>query len=341
MADDATRWEGLLKGGIVVAGALVALAIGWLLFVRVPGGNGARLLGVVLALGLATLGARVAARIVAARVPGYDVAAVAVEGPITRDGGGRLPTGNVGRSADDIVEAIERADDDDSVEALLVELNTPGGEVVPSEDIRLAAARFDGPTVAYATDTCASGGYWIASGCDEFFAREGSVIGSIGVVGSRPNASGLLERLGISYEQFTAGEYKDAGIPLKEIDDDERAYLQGLVDDYYEQFVERVATGREMDPETIRDTEARVFLGTDALDRGLVDAIGTREDVEDSIADRLDRESVTVENFEPQRGVAERLRGGVVTTAFAFGAGVASVLGGTNTDEDGDVRFRV
>jgi len=83
--------------------------------------------------------------------------------------------------------------------------------VVPSDDIRLAAERFDGPTVAYATDVCASGGYWIASGCDELWAREGSIVGSIGVIGSRVNASALAEKVGLSYERFAAGDYKDAG----------------------------------------------------------------------------------------------------------------------------------
>ena len=339
MSAETTRQERFVRLAIVLSGAALALAIGWVLFVFVPSGNGARLLGVLLAVVLAVVGARVGARIAASRVSTYDVAAVSVEGPITRDGsGGRLPTRNSGKSADDVVETIENADDDGDARALLVELNTPGGQVVPSEDIRLAAERFDGPTVAYATDTCASGGYWIASGCDDFYAREGSVIGSIGVVGSRPNASDLLERVGVSYEQFTAGKYKDAGVPLKEIGDDERAYLQGIVDDYYEQFVDRVAAGRDIEPQTIRDTEARIFLGTEARDRGLVDAIGTREDTEEHLADELGTESVTVEAFEPQRGVAERLRGGATHTAFALGAGIASVLG---TEEDGEFEFRV
>jgi protease-4 len=339
MPAETTRRKSLLRAGIMLSGAALALAVGWVLFVFVPSGNGARLLGVVLALALGAIGARAGARVAASRLPSYDVAAVSVEGPISRDGGGgRLPTGRGGQSADDVVETIESADSDENARALLVELNTPGGEVVPSEDIRLAAERFEGPTLAYATDTCASGGYWIASGCDAFLAREGSVIGSIGVVGSRPNASSLLEKVGVSYEQFTAGEYKDAGVPLKEIGEEERAYLQGLVDEYYEQFVERVAAGRGMDPATIRETEARVFLGTEALDRGLVDAIGTREDAKQRLAEELGTRSVIVEEFEPRRGVAERLRGGAASTAFAFGAGIASALG---NEQDDDFRFRV
>ena len=263
----------------------------------------------------------------------YNVAKVIISGPIQRDRGRPSPLSASGASAaDDIVERIEDADDDDAIEALLVELNTPGGEVLPSDDIRRAAIEFDGPTIAYATDTCASGGYWIASGCDEMWARDVSLIGSIGVVGSRPNASGLADKLGISYEQFTAGEYKDAGVPLREIEDGEREYLQSIVDGYYDQFVETVSEGRDMDPEQIRDTEARIYLGNDALEIGLIDELGTEDDVKDRIENLIDAEP-EIQEFKPNRSLAERLSIGTERIAFAAGSGVASVF----TSDGGDI----
>jgi protease-4 len=295
------------------------------------------------AVGAATT---IAGRAVLARLTGgrfgdadeYNTAKVTVSGPIRRNQGRPSPlSGSGGTTADDVVEQIEAADEDEDVEALLVELNTPGGEVVPSDDIRRAAADFDGPTVAYATDTCASGGYWIASGCDELWAREASLVGSIGVVGSRPNAKGLADKLGISYEQFTAGEYKDAGVPLKEIEEDEREYLQGIIDGYYDQFVETVSEGRDMDPEEIRDTEARVYLGEDAAEMGLVDDLGTEDDVEDRLAELLGTEP-EVREFTPERGLAERLGIGAERVAFAAGSGVAGVF--ADDGGDIDVEFR-
>ncbi|WP_097009141.1 signal peptide peptidase SppA [Natronoarchaeum philippinense] len=321
----------------VLAGAVIAAGIGYVLFVEFPFGL-AELLGIVLTLMLALVGARLAGSAVGSLFPQYNVAEVAVEGPITRDGGGGpLPSQPGSTPADDIVEQIERADADDAVDALLVKLNTPGGEVVPSDDIKLAAESFDGPTIAYAQDTCASGGYWIASGCDELWARDATIVGSIGVIGSTVNAAGLAEKVGLSYERFAAGEYKDAGASLKELDDDERAYLQGIVDDLYDNFVERVADGRDLDAEAIRDTEARVYLGEDAAELGLVDHIGRREDVEDELADRLGVESVTVEPFEPERGIAARVRGGAERAAYAFGAGVAGTV---SDDREIDLRLR-
>ncbi len=268
----------------------------------------------------------------------YNVAEVSVSGPIVRDRGRPSPlSGGTATTADEVVELIEEADEDDAVDALLLKLNTPGGQVLPSDDIRRAAAGFDGPTVAYATDLCASGGYWIASGCDELWAHEASLVGSIGVVGSRPNAAGLADKLGITYEQFTAGEYKDAGVPLREIEDDEREYLQGIIDGYYERFVETVSEGRGLDPEDVRETEARIYLGDDAAELGLVDSLGTREDVVDRLSELLDTD-IEVREMEPQRGLAERLGLGAERLAFAAGTGAASVFSGSGGDVDVELR---
>ena len=318
--------------GIVVGGGFLAAVFGIVVFVIVPGSL-AELLGVLVTIGVVVLGARAASDFADSAFPDYNVGQVAVEGPITRDGStpGPIPGGALGATADDVVEQIERADEDDAVDALLVKLDTPGGQVVPSDDIRRAAADFDGPTVAYATDVCASGGYWIASGCDELWARRGSVVGSIGVIGSRVNVSELAEDLGVSYERFAAGKYKDAGMPLKDLSEDEREYLQGIIDGFYDDFVERVAEGRDMDPEAVRDTEARIYLGDEAHELGLVDSIGTRDDVEDHVEGLLDAE-VSIREFEPERGLAARLRGGATAVAYAAGAGVASAVVGDERD---------
>ncbi|UTF53498.1 signal peptide peptidase SppA [Natronosalvus rutilus] len=314
----------VVRLGIVLLGTATVAAAGVGLFVVVPT-TVADVFGVVLALAATLVGFRFASNIARSVFPAYNVAEVAVEGPITRDGGRSGLSSPGSTLADDVVDQIERADEDGNVDALLVKLNTPGGQVLPSDDIKLAAERFDGPTIAYATDLCASGGYWIASGCDELWARDASIVGSIGVVGSRVNAAELVDRVGLSYEQFTAGAYKDAGIPLKTLEDHEREYLQGIVDGYYESFVERVSDGRGLDPELVRETEARVYLGADAFDIGLVDALGTREDVEEAVADRLGigDDDVVVEAFEPERPLMARVGVGARSLAYAFGAGLS------------------
>jgi protease-4 len=325
--------RGLVRFGIVLVAAVVGVIVGWLLFVR-WGEDPLRVLLLLLTAGII---ARVGANVARSVIPGYNVAEVAVKGPISRDGGGGpLPSSPTTPTADDVVEQIERANEDTSVDALLVKLNTPGGEVVPSDDIRNAALDFDGPTIAYTNDLCASGGYWIASGCDELWARDASLVGSIGVILGQVNAKELADKVGLEYQALTAGEYKDAGSPLKEFTEEDREYLQGLVDQWYDDFVERVANGREMEPEAVRDTEAKVYLGETAHELGLVDELGTREDVEDALEDRLG-EDVTVQVFRPQRGLGARLRGGAQAVAYAAGAGLGSVVA---TDDGLDFELR-
>lgn len=316
---------------IVLGGTLLAATLGWVLFVFGPQGNLATLLGIVLVVVIALLGSRFASRLAERVFAPYNVAEVTVAGPIKRRAGQSLPTRPDATPADAIVEQIETADADDNVEGLIVRLNTPGGEVVPSDDIRRAVASFEGPTIAYATDTCASGGYWIASGCDSIVAREGSLVGSIGVLASRVTGEDLLEKLGLSYERLVAGEYKDAGVPLRDLREEDRTYLQGIVDDYYDRFIDRVAEGRDIEEDKIRETEARVYLGTEAQEMGLVDEIGTREDVEDSLEEELETE-VAVREFAPPIGLRERLRLGAADVAFSVGAGFASVLRDEETE---------
>jgi len=313
---------------VLLVGAITAAA-GIFLFWWAPD-SGVELAGILLAVTVALVGLRVGSSMASSLVTDYDVAEVGVEGPIVREAGGSpLPSTPAAADADEIVEQIERADEDGDVDALLLHLNTPGGEVVPSEDVRAAAEAFDGPTVAYATDLCASGGMWIASGCDELWAREGSLVGSIGVRFSQTRFDEFADRHGISYERIVSGEYKDAtGAPFKPLEEDERAYLQGLADDWYEQFVERVADTSDLDAETVRDTEARVYLGVEGEELGLVDELGDRDAVEDSVAADVGVEDVTVERFEPERSLPQRLQGGAAGLAYAFGAGLASVVGG-------------
>ncbi|PSQ17493.1 signal peptide peptidase SppA [Halobacteriales archaeon QS_8_69_26] len=321
-------WLGRALGrlAITVSVLFLAVVVSFLVFVWYPS-NLAELFGVGVVVVVAVGALKAGSNVAGSALPEHDVGEVAVEGPIVRRrSGGPIPGGGPVAAADEVVEQIERADEDGSARALLLKLNTPGGQVVPSDDIRLAAQEFDGPTVAYATDTCASGGYWIASGCDELWAREGSIVGSIGVIGSQVNAKELADRVGLRYERLAAGEYKDAGMPLKEMTDDDREYLQGIIDGFYDDFVDRVVEGRDLEPEEVRDTEARVYLGEEAREMGLVDELGTREDVEAELAERLGVPEVTVKEFERSTPLPVRFQSGVRRVAYAFGAGVAGVV---------------
>jgi protease-4 len=318
---------------------IAVAALGFFLFVDYPDGNLTILVGVILLVVSLAAALPAAGRLARSVFPTDNVAEVAVEGPISRNGGQPSfpPTGPASPGADAIVDRIDAANQDDAIEGLLLHLNTPGGEIVPSDDIRLAAESFEGPVIAYTTDVCASGGYWIASACDELWAREASTIGSIGVRGSRVTAADLLQRVGLNYEQFTAGEYKEAGGSLSDITDNEREYLQGLIDGFYDMFVETVAEGRDMEAAFLRETEARVFLGRDAVENGLVDELGSREDVLNRLEADLGR--VSVRELSLRGGVLSRFRSGASSVAYALGAGVASAVLPDNETRDGRFRF--
>lgn len=324
---------------IVLFGTGIALVAGYAGFVLVPRfAEGVSVLDVTLVLSLGFGGLYVSQKIAGSLVAPYNTAEVVVSGPISRGGGGGGLVPQPGLGADRIVDQIEAADADENVQGLVVRLNTPGGQVVPSDDIRRAVEDFDGPKIGYATDVCASGGYWIASACDEVHARETSLVGSIGVLGSRVNAEGLAEKLGLEYERFVAGRYKDAGNPLKETDEEETEYLQSLIDGFYDEFVEKVSDGREMSEQDVRDTEARVYLGNEAIDVGLVDEVGTREDMEERLEEMVGSEP-EIQEFAPARSLREQLGGGARSLAYSFGAGVGDSIQEGEYDEY-DFRLR-
>lgn len=315
---------------VLLVAALIAAVVTFVVFLVYPSSL-QELLGLIVAIVVTVGGIRVGGNVAASLLPDYNVAEVEVAGPIVRERGGMLPSAPTVTPADDIVDQIERADEDGNAEALMLKLNTPGGEVVPSDDIRRAAMDFDGPTIAYTNDRCASGGMWIASGCDELWARDASLVGSIGVRFSQTRFDEFADRHGINYERIVSGEYKDSlGAPFKTLEERERKYLQGLADDWYDEFVERVANGREMEETAIRDTEARVYLGEDAVEMGMVDELGDATDVESHLEAELGK-PVSVAAFEPERRLTVRLRGAAAGMAYAFGRGIGGAISGNGS----------
>jgi protease-4 len=275
------------------------------------------------ALGL-LFGAAVAASLGTSIWDRTDVLALVIKGEIQRETSGFED----GVDAAAAVEAVEEADAEDDHDALFVHLNTQGGAVGPSEDIRRAVDEFDGPVVGYAEDTCASGGYLIATACDYVVAHPDALVGSIGVILPHMDLSELASEHGVDYEAFTTGEYKDTGHPLKPVDDGDKAYLQSIVDANYERFVNRVAESRSLSPTEVRNLEARVFPADEAETRGLVDRVGTAEDAKEALANVLEREPDSLSGTETQPGSSGPLDIGAQAqrVAYAFGAGLSSKL---------------
>jgi len=175
------------------------------------------------------------------------------------------------------IEAIDALRKDSSVSAVFLHLDTPGGAVGGGEGIHAAVVQLAvaKPVVAVMDGMAASAGYMIAVGAPHIVARESTLTGSIGVILEFGDVSGLLDKIGIKAEQLVSGPLKGQPSFTHPLSDQGRVYLQALVADLYDQFVQLVATGRHMDPAKVRGlADGRAYTGRQALGLGLVDEIG-------------------------------------------------------------------
>jgi protease-4 len=182
------------------------------------------------------------------------------------------------------IEKLDKAKEDPNVKAVVLRINSPGGGVTASDIMHRKLRRFaeekQVPVVAVLEDVGASGAYYLACGADTILAHETSVVGSIGVMVQTVSFSGTMKKLGIEAEAVTSGSRKDMASPLKPLDKEDLAILQGIVDEYYQRFLGVVARGRpELESEAIKKlADGRVFTGRQAKANGLIDDCGYLDD---------------------------------------------------------------
>ncbi len=222
----------------------------------------------------------------------------------------RLPVSGTITEDRRILDALDRAATDDSVRAVLVAIDSPGGTMAGGEAMHGALARIAQrkPVVAVMGATAASAGYMIAMPAQRVFARESTVTGSIGVLLQSVEVSQLLDRLGIQPQVIASGPLKDQPSLFRPLTEEGRAALSRVVGDLYDQFVAIVAAGRHMDTARVRTlADGRVFTGRQALEAGLIDAIGGEREARAWLAAERDvPESLPVWEVET-RSRAERL----------------------------------
>src|SRR5580704_13038986 len=177
-----------------------------------------------------------------------------------------------------IVPQLKKFADDDSVKAIIIHVNSPGGGVAASEEIYREVKRIRDEKkkriVASIENVGASGAYYVSAGTNKIYADNGSIVGSIGVIAQWVNYGDLLRWMKLKSETLKVGEFKDTGDPTREMTPAERAYMQSLIDNMYGQFVKAVADGRhakEADIKAIAD--GRVWTGQEALSMHLIDQI--------------------------------------------------------------------
>ncbi|MCX8147084.1 MAG: signal peptide peptidase SppA, partial [Candidatus Woesearchaeota archaeon] len=203
----------------------------------------------------------------------------------------------------------EDAEKDSQIKAILLDINSPGGSAVATDEIANAIKRCNKTTVAVIRETGTSGAYWIASAADYVIANRMSVTGSIGVIGSYFELSGLLERYNITYERLVSGEYKDIGTPFKELTLEERKKLQGIIDEIHEDFINAIAENRNMSKEKIKEiATGEFFTGKKAKELGLVDELGGMDEAEKYIEKKLNI-TVKIRKYEKPISFSDLLSG--------------------------------
>ncbi len=257
-----------LKKALAIVSVLLLISV-FVIFSQLAGGAGA---------GLAPSSGRITRETVREGEGEARIAVVPVSGLIFSGSG----TGLGGGTAEWVVDALEAAIEDESVKAVILEVDSPGGTITGSDLIhrQVELTREAGvKVVAFFRNIAASGGYYVAAPADRIVAYPTAITGSIGVILQTFNVSGLFEKLGVEAVTVKSGEYKDLGSAFRSPTDEERAILQSVADEAYERFVGVVAKGRGMTLEDARAiADGRILTAKQAEAAGLVDALGSFDD---------------------------------------------------------------
>jgi protease-4 len=186
-------------------------------------------------------------------------------------------------SAETPIDQLRKFNDDSSIKAIILHINSPGGGAAASQEIFEEVRRIRNekkkPIVASIESVGASGAYYIAAGSSKIYANRASIVGSIGVIMEYTNYGDLLKWAKLKNVTIKAGELKDAGSPTRDLTPKEQAYMQGLVDNMHAQFIEDVATGRGQQVAQVQPlATGQVWTGQQAIPLHLIDTLGSFQD---------------------------------------------------------------
>lgn len=229
---------------------------------------------------------------------------------------------------DVVKEGLKKANEDPSVSAIVLDVNSPGGSPVASEEIMEDVKNSEKPVVVWISDVGASGAYLVASAADKIVASPSSTVGSIGVILSLTDLSGLYQKIGVNQSSIKAGEYKDMGADYRPLTAKERQILQNIVNQDYDYFISLVANNRELDKNYVRSiAEGKIYTGTQAKDLKLVDETGSRDHALE-LAAHLGgiKGSYKVITISPPQSFGDVLNSLSANVAYSLGKGIGSFM---------------
>ncbi len=259
-----------------------------------------------------------------------NVALIKIDGVITSNGDSSY-FGSSAISSETIVSFIEEAEQDPMIEAIIFEINSPGGSAVASDEIATAIKKSSKPTVSVIRELGASGGYWIASATDYIVSNRMSITGSIGVISSYLEFTGLMDNYGVSYQRLVAGENKDMGSPYRSLTEDEEEILQSKLDMIHDYFILEIVQNRDLSEEEVRQlATGEFFLGIEAYQYGLVDALGDRETAENYLVSNYGFEEISYIAYEEEVTLADIFGFAYSDFALSIGEGIGNSLVGNS-----------
>jgi len=261
---------------------------------------------------LALLAAILIPTILIPRLAADKIAVISLSGIITTEGSSLFSDSTI--TPELVKDFLMRAEEDKAVKAIVFRIESPGGEIAPCQEILWGIERVKEtkpiPIVVSMGGTAASGGYYISTQADKIVALPTTMTGSIGVISAVINVEGLLEKLGIQIEIFKGGKYKDMYRGFREMTPEEEEIMQGMTDEYYEQFIDVVAEGRGLSKEEVRNlATGQPYIGTEAKELDLVDELGDLDTAIDLAVELAGIEAPIVEYYKQPKLTLRSLLG--------------------------------
>ncbi|MBC6149513.1 signal peptide peptidase SppA [Listeria innocua] len=231
------------------------------------------------------------------------IAVLSVDGTIQDTGEAGSLFSETGYNHAFFMDQLEEVRNNDAIQGVLLYVNSPGGGVMESAQIRDKILQIKKerkiPFYVSMGSMAASGGYYISAPADKIFASKETLTGSLGVIMQGYDYSELMKKLGVSDNTIKSGAYKDIMSGTRPMTDDEKKIMQSMIDDSYNEFVKVVATGRGMSEEQVRKiADGRIYDGRQAKENGLIDAFGYQEDALEALKKEKDLKDATVIQYD-------------------------------------------
>ncbi len=229
---------------------------------------------------------------------------------------------------DTIIGEIRQAEADSDVSAILLDVNSPGGSPVASEEIMTAVKECKKPVVVWISDVGASGAYLTASAADKIVASPTSMVGSIGVLLDVTDLSGLYQKIGVNKYAIKGGEFKDMGADYRNLTPEEQQMMQDMVNQDYDYFITLVAQNRNLDKNYVSTiAEGKIYTGTQAKDIKLIDDTGGKQHALDLAAElggiKGQYKVITITPPTTLEGIVNSLSS---NAAYSLGRGIGSLM---------------